>query len=101
MPLRCTQVYGAEWGLPKGSEDTGGSSQRATFHHLLAVLTGLAVSKYDPFTIHNKGQKKNPGNHRPVSLTLGIVLEQVILSAILWQNTCKITQGSDPASVGL
>lgn len=39
IPLRHTQVSGAEWDQPEGSEDAGGSSQRATFHLLPAVLT--------------------------------------------------------------
>ncbi|GAB0185701.1 mitochondrial enolase superfamily member 1 [Grus japonensis] len=36
--------------------------------------------------VYKKGQKEDPGNYRPVSLTLlpGKVMEQVILSAIMW-----------------
>lgn len=36
--------------------------------------------------IYKKGQKEDPGKHRPVSLTLLLekVMEQTILSAITW-----------------
>lgn len=105
-PLRHTQVSGAEWDQPEGSEDAGGSSQEALFiiyqqSWLVNEPSWVEVSKCDPFTIYKKGQKKNPRSYRPVSLTLGTVLEQVILRAVMWQSMCKITVGSDPDSMAL
>ncbi|GAB0182055.1 hypothetical protein GRJ2_000670800 [Grus japonensis] len=50
-------------------------------------LTGdIPVDRKLENAIYKKGQKENPGNYRPVSLTLvlGKVMEQIILSAITW-----------------
>ncbi|GAB0197912.1 hypothetical protein GRJ2_002256600 [Grus japonensis] len=49
--------------------------------------------------IHRKGQKEDPGNYRPVSLTLvlGKVMEQIILSVVMWH----IQDNQGPASMGL
>ncbi|PKU42528.1 rna-directed dna polymerase from mobile element jockey-like [Limosa lapponica baueri] len=50
--------------------------------------------------IHEKGRKDDPGNYRPVSLTLvpGKVMEQIILSAIM--QRMKDTQAIRPSQHG-
>ncbi|PKU43589.1 rna-directed dna polymerase from mobile element jockey-like [Limosa lapponica baueri] len=50
--------------------------------------------------IHKKGQKDDPGNYRPVSLTSvpGKVMEQIILSAIM--QCVKDTQAIRPSQHG-
>ncbi|GAB0207329.1 mitochondrial enolase superfamily member 1 [Grus japonensis] len=50
--------------------------------------------------IYKKGQKEDPGNYRPVSLTLvlGKVMEQIILSAITWP--VQDNQGIRPSQHG-
>jgi len=50
--------------------------------------------------IYKKGRKEDPGNYRPVSLTLvpGKIMEQFILSALT--GHVKDNQGSGPASTG-
>ncbi|PKU44300.1 rna-directed dna polymerase from mobile element jockey-like [Limosa lapponica baueri] len=49
------------------------------------VPAGWRLANETP--IHKKGWKDDPGNSRPVSLTLvpGKVMEQIILSAIMWR----------------
>ncbi|KAK4812706.1 LOW QUALITY PROTEIN: hypothetical protein QYF61_015025 [Mycteria americana] len=49
--------------------------------------------------IYKKGWKEDPGNYRPVSLTLvlGKLMEQMILSAITWH---RINQGIKPSQHG-
>ncbi|KFW76550.1 hypothetical protein N305_03673, partial [Manacus vitellinus] len=44
------------------------------------------LSKVNVVPLYKKGQKEDPGNYRPVSLTLmpGQVMDQIILSAIMW-----------------
>ncbi|GAB0208830.1 mitochondrial enolase superfamily member 1 [Grus japonensis] len=50
--------------------------------------------------IYKKGRKEDPGNYRPVSLTLalGKVMEQIILSAITWH--VQDNQGIRPSQHG-
>ncbi|KAK4820504.1 hypothetical protein QYF61_000083 [Mycteria americana] len=50
--------------------------------------------------IYKKGQKEDPGNYRPVSLTLvpGKVMEQIILSGITWH--VQDNQGIRPSQHG-
>ncbi|KAK4810837.1 LOW QUALITY PROTEIN: hypothetical protein QYF61_008809 [Mycteria americana] len=48
--------------------------------------------------IYKKGRKEDPGNYRPVSLTLGKMMEQIILSAITWH--VEDNQGIKPSQHG-
>ncbi|GAB0182246.1 mitochondrial enolase superfamily member 1 [Grus japonensis] len=50
--------------------------------------------------IYRKGQKEDPGNYRPVSLTsvLGKVMEQIILSVIT--QHVQVNQGIRPSQHG-
>ena len=51
--------------------------------------------------IYKKGLKEDLGNYRPVSLTsvLGKVMEQVILSAIMWHMQGQPGEQAHPAGL--
>ena len=55
---------------PEGAEGAGRGDCQATFHHLSAFLVPEDWSLASMTPIYKKGCKEDPGNYRPVSLTL-------------------------------
>ncbi|GAB0182690.1 mitochondrial enolase superfamily member 1 [Grus japonensis] len=84
--LECVKT----WDPPKATEGAGRNAHQATLHHLSAILLTEQVpvdwrlANMTP--VYKKGWKEDPGNYRPVSLTLvpGKLVEQNILSSIMW-----------------
>jgi len=90
MPHRHTQVYGAGWDPPKGAEGAGRCARQATFHQqswlIGEVPDDRKLANVTP--VYKKDRKEYPRNYRCASLTsvLGKVIEQIILSAIMWHK---------------
>jgi len=69
--LDCHKSMGAGRDPPEGAEGAGRGDCQATFHHLSAFLVPEDWSLASMTPIYKKGCKEDPGNYRPVSLTLG------------------------------
>ncbi|KAK4832453.1 hypothetical protein QYF61_023177 [Mycteria americana] len=89
-PLKYTQVYGARWVPPKSTDGAGRSAHQAlSILYQQSQLTREVPVNWElanVMPIYKKGQKKDLGKYRPVSLNSvpGKVMEQIILSAITW-----------------
>ncbi|PKU46103.1 rna-directed dna polymerase from mobile element jockey-like [Limosa lapponica baueri] len=90
MKGRCTQTYGDRWDPPKGSEEVVAvlTKPLSIIYQkswlIWEVPVGCRLANVMP--TYKKGRKEDPGNYKPVSLTLvpGKVTEQIILCAITW-----------------
>ncbi|KAJ7423011.1 hypothetical protein WISP_35509 [Willisornis vidua] len=98
-----TQVYGAELDPPKGTEVAG----KELTDPLSILYQQSCPTREVPddqrsasmMPIYKKGWKEDLGNYRPDSLTsvLGKVMEQILLSAIIWYM--QDNQGTRPHSI--
>ena len=88
MPPGCLEVSGVGWDPPRSAEGTGRGVGQATLHHLSAVLANRGGPRWledrQCNTHLQEDWKEDPGNYRPVSLTLvpAKIMEWFILSAV-------------------
>jgi len=104
MPPGHLKVYEARWNPPKSTKGAGERAGKAL--SIICQQSWLIGEVPDDWRItsvtpiYKQGQKEDPGNYRPVSLTLmpGKVIKQIIMSALT--GHVKDNQGIRPSQHG-
>lgn len=98
MPFRYSEVYGSRWDVPKSKKRVAKNLPIISIIYQqfwLATEVSVAWKLANVIAIYKKGQ--DPGNYRPVILTLvlGNIMEQIVLSVTTWH--LQDNQGNRPS----